>query len=105
MPGTRRQSAGTFEVGSRQDQKTPQLMLIEVPYRVDEVPIEGHDRSGNLERGEQSSGSPTIGQRPPKRRRHSIRVLTAHEISRSRRHPVPNVVQPDGPFAIVVRHY
>lgn len=105
MPGTGRESAGTFEVGSRQDQKTPQLVLIEIPYRVDEVPIEGHDASGNLEWGKQPSSSPTIGQRPPKGWRHSIRVLTAHEITRSRRHPVPNVVQPDGPFAIVVRHY
>lgn len=35
MPGTGRESAGTFEVGSRQDQKTPQLVLIEIPYRVD----------------------------------------------------------------------
>jgi hypothetical protein len=48
VPRTRWQRPLTFEVGGRQDQQTAELMLIEIPDRVDEVSIESHNRSGDL---------------------------------------------------------
>jgi hypothetical protein len=59
-------------VSGRKDQKAAKLMLVEFPNRVDEIPVERHDVSGNLERCKQASSSPTIGERPAKWWRHPI---------------------------------
>lgn len=100
-----RQHPGPFEVSGRKDQKAPKLMLVELPNRVDEIPIERHDASGNLERGKQPGSSPTIGKRPAKWRRHPIRMLAAHQVSGTGLKTFADVVQPDGPLPIVVGHY
>jgi hypothetical protein len=36
------QSPGSSQLGPGQDEKTPKVVLIEVFYRVEEVPIESH---------------------------------------------------------------
>jgi hypothetical protein len=48
VPSAGRKRTGAFEVGRSQNQKTAEFVLVEVPDCVDEVPVESHDRSGDL---------------------------------------------------------
>lgn len=105
VPGAGRQCTGAFEVGRSQNQKTPEFVLVEVPDCVDEVPVESHDRSGDLERSKQPGGSPAVGQRPPEGRGHPIGMLSTHQVAGTRLDTLANVIEPNGSFAVVVGHY
>ena len=103
-PHTGRQGTGALEVRGRQNQEPTELVLVKVSNGVDEISVEGHDSSGNLERGKQASGRPAVCQSPAERWGQSVRMLTTHQVPRSRRHPFSNVIQPDSAIGVVIRH-
>ena len=105
VPGTGRQCTGAFEVSRGQNQKTPEFVLVEFPDCVDEIPVESHDRSGDLERSKQPGGSPAVRQRPPERWSHPIGMLSTHQVAGTRGDTLANIIEPDGSFAVVVGHY
>ena len=39
-----RQHASPLQMSGRENEKTSELVLVEITDRVDEIPIEGHDR-------------------------------------------------------------
>lgn len=105
MPGTGGQCTAAFEVSRGQNQKTPEFVLVEFPDSVEEIPVESHDRSGDLERSKQPGGSPAVGQRPPERRSHPIGMLSTHQVAGTGGDSLANVIEPNGSFAVVVGHY
>ncbi len=80
VPHAGRQRSGAFQMSRRQDQQATQFVFIEIPDCIDEVPIEAHDGSSDLERGEQAGRRPPVGERPPEWRSHPVGMLAAQQV-------------------------
>jgi hypothetical protein len=73
--------SGTMELCLGEDQQAAELMVVEVPDRVQEITIESHGDLGHRERREQPSDLSTVGESPPVRRGHPIGVVGAEGVA------------------------